>query len=151
MRRAALMMIGLALAGCSAGGGQVEVDAPDPQPAAAPVCRRLVEALPDVVAGQQARSVAPSDALAAAWGDPPVVLRCGVGRPPERTRAARCDVINRVGWFARRTDDGYLFTTIGRVAVVEVSVPDEYAPAGNALVDLARAIRTTVPLTRRCV
>jgi hypothetical protein len=37
--------------------------------------------LPEQVEGQQRRDVEPAGPLAAAWGDPAIVLRCGVGPP----------------------------------------------------------------------
>jgi hypothetical protein len=114
-------------------------------------CRSLVEALPEQVAGQQLRAVEPASALAGAWGDPPIVARCGVAKPAGLRPTSRCDVVNAVGWFSRRTSDGYVFTTIGRSAYVEVAVPDAYEPAANALVDLAPAVKRHVPVVRRCV
>ena len=47
-------------------------------------------------------------------------------------------------------EGGYLFTTIGRPAYVQVGVPTEYAPEANALVDLAVAVKE-IPAERPCV
>jgi hypothetical protein len=79
------------------------------------------------------------------------VLRCGVPKPERLTRTARCDVVNDVGWFSRRAPDGYVFTTIGRAAYVELSVPAEYEPAADALVDVAAVVKAAVPQVQPCV
>ena len=69
----------------------------------------------------------------AAWGDPAVVLRCGVPKPDALTRTSACFEVDGVGWLA--TQDGrevsgdapvegaLTFTTIGRATYVEVEVP----------------------------
>ena len=42
-------------------------------------------------------------------------------------------------------------TTIGRAVNVEVSLPRDYWPPAAAMVDLAPAIKKTVPETHPCV
>lgn len=139
----------MALLGCAAcGSSSVEVPAPTRGPAE---CAALVDALPDTVDGKQRRRVEPADALAAAWGDPAIVLRCGVAEPGALTPSSPCAEVNRVGWFAERVDAGYRFTTIGRSANVQVEVPYDHEPAADALVDIAAAVRDTVPETQPCV
>ena len=46
-------------------------------------------------------------------------------------------VINEVSWFPEQQAEGYVFTAMGRTPLVEVYVPDTYAPEVNPLVDLA--------------
>jgi hypothetical protein len=53
--------------------------------------------------------------------------------------------VNGVSWLLEQQDDGYRFTTTGRKAFVELTVPGEYAPEINALTDLADAVARTVP------
>jgi hypothetical protein len=132
--------------GC--GTSSVEVSAPMRGPAE---CAELLDELPEVVDGQERREVEPPDALAAAWGDPAIVLRCGVADPERLTSSSPCAEVNRVGWFAEQRQDGYLFTTIGRSSNVQVQVPYEYEPAADALVDVAAAVRSTVPEKQPCV
>jgi hypothetical protein len=50
-----------------------------------------------------------------------------------------------VEWFPEELERGYRFTTFGRSAFVEVTVPDDYRPEVNALVDLAAAVDAAVP------
>jgi len=130
------------LAGCS---HPVDVDATTPDAGTTAACQELLDAVPDTVMDQPRRDVSPHDALAAAWGDPAVVLRCGVDKPAAMTPDAQLVEVDGVTWLPEPLSAGYLFTTYGRTAYVEVSVPDDYAPEGRALVDLAAAVTRTVP------
>ncbi len=121
-----------------------------PVSGAPPACRLLLAALPSTVESLAARSVSPAGA-GAAWGTPPVVLRCGVPRPTAMTRSASCMQVNDVGWFAEQRSPGYVFTTIGRAVNVELTVPSKYAPESNALVDIADAVKAHVPAKSQCV
>lgn len=121
----------------------------------------LVGHLPDQVAGQESRGVQPAGALAGAWGDPPIVLRCGGAKPPLLKRDSACFVVNDVGWFAEEdgrpvtgtepVDGEVVFTTIGRSAYVEVTVPPDYQPPADALIDLADVISAATQDVRPCV
>lgn len=129
----------LFLAGC--GAAPAAVRQPSPAGSARAPCHAVVAGLPDRVDGQDRRPVTPRGEYTAAWGDPPIVLRCGVARPAAMRASSDCFEVNRVGWFARQRGDGYVFTTIGRAAYVQVTVPAAYEPASDALVDLATAVR----------
>jgi Protein of unknown function (DUF3515) len=130
-----------------------------PSAARAP-CTHLIDALPQSVAGQSRRDVNPAGVLAAAWGDPPVVLRCGVSRPAALRPTSYCFEIDSIGWLATQhgkeistttQPTGTLnFTTIGRTPYVAVSVPDAYSPQSDALADVAAAIRKTTRLVTSC-
>ncbi len=147
------------LAGCG-GPGRVHVAGATALGAAQAQCRALVAALPNKVAGQDRRDVSPAGASAGAWGDPPVVLRCGVARPAALRPTSSCFEVDRVGWLA--TQDGKAvsasapikgtldFTTIGRSVYVEVSVPDAYQPQADALADLARAVTAATRSVHPC-
>jgi Protein of unknown function (DUF3515) len=139
---AAVLLAG-STAGCSRA---VDVDPPSPGPATEARCSRLLDDLPDTVDGQQRRDVSPSDALAAAWGDPAIVLRCGVGRPAALTPQAQLFEVNGVAWFPEQLTGGYVFTTYDRTAYVEVTVPDAYAPEVDAVVDLTSAVKANDPV-----
>lgn len=134
----------LALTGCS---GAVEVDVPTPDPDTASVCTELVRDLPDTVADQDARSTEPADALTAAWGDPAIVLRCGVPDPAALEPTSQVFSVDGVEWFPEELTAGYVFTTYGRTANVEVTVPDDYSPEAGPLTDLADAVQQNVPRT----
>lgn len=137
-------LLGSALVGCS---GPVEVAATAPGTEATATCSRLLDALPDTVDDQSRRAVTPEDALAAAWGDPAIVLRCGVDRPDAMTPDAQLFEVDGLGWLPEQLTGGYVFTTSGRTVYVEVTVPDDYAPEVNAVVDLGGVVAATVPET----
>ncbi|MGW5364717.1 DUF3515 domain-containing protein [Actinopolymorpha pittospori] len=145
---AALLCL-LAVSGC--GASTVTVEPPHPSGTAATTCRSLMAALPAKVLEQPSRPVQPEGALAATWGDPPILLRCGVPRPAKLRSNSTCLEVEGVGWFAEKAARGYIFTTVGRSAYVEMSVPSAYEPPANALVDVGEAIRRTVPVRTACV
>jgi hypothetical protein len=142
-----------ALAGCDA--GSVSVEPTDPRGADAAACSRLLDALPETVSDQPRRAVEPEDAYAAAWGEPAIVLRCGVPMPANFDRAATCQEANGVGWFVpqEQIDDqqaDVVMTTIGRAQNVEVVVPGSYRPPAATMVDLAEAVKQTIDELEPC-
>ena len=144
----------------SACGGPVDVTAPQPDSGAAAQCRTLLDRLPTRIDGQQERDVSPSGSLAAAWGDPPIVLRCGVARPAALTATSFCLQVSGVGWLptvdgkeddmTHPPDGTAVFTTIGRSPIIEVSVPSAYSPQPETLPAFASAIRSSTTLARPC-
>ncbi len=144
--RLALSLIGLLLAACQ--GSTVSVDAYPTTMGSAVDCKGLLSDLPPSVADQPRRTV--EDGLAGAWGDPPIVLRCGVEKPASLKPTSQCHEVNGVGWLAERESDGWLFTTIGRELYVSLEVPTNYEPAADALADVADLVGRHVPVTRAC-
>lgn len=145
----------LALTGC--GPGSVEVDAATPPADARPLCDALLDTVPGRVAGAEPRIIEPPEAsaTATAWGDPPIVVRCGVPEPAALERSSPCTEIDGVGWFAEADEAAdpprHVFTTIGRATFVEVTVPASYEPASAPLVDLAEAVKEAIPEREPCV
>jgi len=140
-----LIAAALLCAGC----GALHVDAYPTAPDTQTDCVGLYNDVPRTVAGQDERRV--EDDLAVAWGDPPIILRCGVEKPEQLSPDARCDMVDGIGWFTQEDDDGYLFTTIGRQYYVSVEVPSDYDPAADALVDLGDVIGRHDPEVDPCV
>ena len=131
------------LAGC--GLRPVDVEPYEPQAGTAEVCRSLVAGLPRSVEDAVRRDVDSAvRTTAAAWGDPPIVLRCGVELPADYRPDAQVSEVDGVAWFPSEGEGGTFFATVGRSAVVEVAVPDDYAPAA-VLVALADAVAGNVP------
>lgn len=133
--------------GLTACSGAVDVEPPAPSGPALAACQDLLDSLPKSVADQDRRDIRPSDALAAAWGDPAIVLRCGVVEPAALTPDAQLVEVNGVAWLAQELTAGYRFTTAERAVFVEVDVPDDYAPEGAVLVDLADLVQAALPPT----
>lgn len=132
------VLLVVAAGGCARG---VEVE---PAPSASePVCAELVLALPETLAGAERRST--TSQASRAWGDPAIVLRCGV--EPLGPTTDPCYAIsdvdgeNPVDWVAAsaETEDGQRFTTYGRTPTVEVTIPVSY-PGDVVLAELAPAI-----------
>lgn len=129
------------------------VTPPRPTAAVARICAALVHALPGTVIGADRRAARPASRLTAAWGDPAVVLRCGVARPDGLTATSEVIEVRGVDegagveWFLRESATAYRFTTVGRRAYVEVTVPARVPreEATGRLVDLGPAVRRAVP------
>lgn len=106
----------------------IKVEAP-PEPSAAGQreCRELVSALPTTLGDRPARPVDSSSPYVVAWGEPPVVLRCGVPRPAAFLATADTLVISGVTWFAERRGATTAWTLVDRPVYVEVLAPADAA------------------------
>lgn len=131
------------LTGC--GFGAVDVEPYTAEPGSTEVCSALIDDLPEVVDDAVRREIKPDSSLAAAWGQPAIVLRCGVPMPSSYRPDAQLFDVDGVGWLIDEGEGGTFFTVADRQVWVEVAVPDDYAPEANVLVDLAPAIREHVP------
>jgi hypothetical protein len=138
-RRGAALVVALGLLAGSGCAGPVALPEPQPDASARAVCTSLLAALPDQVLESTRRPTDPG-VLTAAWGDPPITLRCGVAAPPGLTASSECLEVNGVGWFDEPAEGGVLFTTVGRAVFVEV----------GALVDLADAVTAHDPVQQPC-
>ncbi len=145
------------LAGC--GTDPVAVEVPDVPDDEAATCRDLVAALPDEVDGQERREVTGADGRAAAWGDPAIVLRCGVPQPSDFTDTATCIEANGTGWYVPddvlNADDQTLDVTMTAVGVrprVEVFLPGDYRPDGfpNASGRIGAVVAEQLEVVRPC-
>ncbi|MEO3749803.1 DUF3515 domain-containing protein [Streptomyces sp. B6B3] len=151
-RRAPLALsLALALAACAGGGPDVEV--PTPKGEAAQACRELAPELPRQAGEQERRTLDQDTPYAAVWGDPAIVLRCGVGRPEVITPGSDAYVlspdsieVNGVSWLIEEEADGLRCTTTGREVFVEVTVPDDYETTANPLVEISGPVDRHIPL-----
>lgn len=143
-------MAALLLCACSGASDDtsLRVRPPTPAPQVGASCIRLEGALPRRLDHRRRATVTPKSPFTAAWGRPPVVLRCGVASPNGFTSTSEVIEVNGVSWFLVETKAAYVFTAVGRQAFVEArvptSVPREDATA--ALVDLARPVARSIPL-----
>lgn len=101
--------------------------APPSNAAAEAPCAQVISALPVNLGPLAPRVVhtTPDSPYVVAWGDPPVVLRCGVSRPAQLVPNSSADVFNVGGvyWLPVQQKDATVFTTIDRAVYVEVSIP----------------------------
>jgi hypothetical protein len=135
-------------AGCSSADDGASAAVPSPDTKATKLCRNLDEALPAKVDDQGRRDPEPASALTAGWGNPAIILRCGVARPAAMNNPDADGVdVNDVGWLLQKQRDGaFRFTTVLRRAYVEVTIPKDRTGDGMApLVDLAPAIKKAIP------
>ncbi|AJE82052.1 MULTISPECIES: DUF3515 domain-containing protein [Streptomyces] len=144
---AALALLLLATA-CTSGDGGTEAEVPAPRAEAARLCRDLGGRLPREVAGDGRNDPRPRSELTAGWGDPAIILRCGVERPAKMDDLKADGVeVDGVGWLLEKQQDGsFRFTTARRKAYVEVTIPEGRTGEGLApLTDFAAPISRTVP------
>ncbi|MFG1809809.1 DUF3515 domain-containing protein [Streptomyces sp. NPDC049040] len=127
------------------GDGPVSVPVPDARTAG--YCRALDQALPQRVAGLSRHDLKPRSELITGWGDPAIVMRCGVPRPVvDDDPDADAVEVDGVGWSIERGSGGsFRLTTTLRQAYVEVTLPKKYAGDLGPLTDVAGAVKRTVP------
>ncbi|WP_051735358.1 DUF3515 domain-containing protein [Streptomyces sp. NRRL B-3229] len=138
----------ITIAGCSSADDGTRAAVPSPGTDVTELCENLDKALPSKVDGQDRRDPEPASALTAGWGDPAIILRCGVQRPSKMDDPEADGVeANGVGWLLEKQEDGsFRFTTTLRKAYVEVTIPEKRTGNGMApLVDLAPAVKKTIP------
>jgi len=126
----------------------ISVAAPPPNAAADAPCATLVGDLPTAIttstgtlSGRPAQSTWD---YVAAWGNPAIVLRCGVPRPAGLTvdSAAFVVAVDNVNFFESKTGSDFVFTAIDRAAYIEVDVPKSYSqpPLGPIASAVAEAL-----------
>lgn len=84
----------------------------------------------------------------AGWGDPAIILRCGVPRPAEMDDAEADAVeVDGVDWLLQKQRDGsFRFTSTLRRAYVEVTLPKERTGDGlGPLTAFASPVKKAVP------
>jgi len=126
----------------------LEVPVPPPTPETDAACPRFMADLPIELAGERSRPVRSDTPYAYAWGEPPIVLRCGVDRPADFVRDSPVFDINGVTWFVDDTDpDEYVYTAVDRPVYVEITVPSTIDSA--PVVVLSDLVATTATLPRQ--
>ncbi len=101
------------------------VDSPGATTAA---CTSVMAALPDPLGALPRRQLEqgndPLLAGVAAWGEPAVVLRCGVPTPQELTCSSPVQVVDGVAWLPIPGSGGITYLAVDRPARVALTVPD---------------------------
>jgi hypothetical protein len=125
----------------------ITVAAPPANPATAPSCTKLLTALPVQLGDLVPRIVhpTPDSPFVVAWGDPAVVLRCGVDRP-SALKPGSADLVigvNGVFWLPVHQSKATVWTAVDRAVYIEVSVPQSYRQP--PLAPLADAVAKVLP------
>ncbi|SEC07694.1 Protein of unknown function [Amycolatopsis tolypomycina] len=102
-----------------------------PAPAAgAPACTTLLGAVPTELTSNgtalKVRTLAsPAPPATVAWGaEDPVVLRCGLDRPPELTPTAQLRLVNKVQWLQVPGEGTSTWYVVDREVYAALTVPD---------------------------
>jgi len=113
---------------------------PSPVPATEAACVKVFAKLPVQLGTLAPRRTDTNSSFVAAWGDPAVVVRCGVGRPASfgTPGAAQLLDVNSVIWQPDPQQSRTVYTTVDRAVYIEVTVP---AGADQPLPLLAAAVR----------
>lgn len=160
-----MLILALLLGGLFAGGGggakssgsagaplpAVSVSAPaDTSAATVTICARVISALPLELAGLDLRrteSKPPSPSIVA-WGDPPIVLRCGVSRPRELNPSLTKQLfqIDGVLFLPDRGSSDTVWTVVDRSVYLDVTVPNSYRqpPLGPIADAISKVLRKPV-------
>ena len=119
------------------------VEVPPVTPEADASCPAVMSGLPLDLQAEPSRKVQSDSPFAYAWGEPPVVLVCGVQRPAGYVAGASAIQINGVQWFVDISDPGKtVWTTVDRPVYVEVTLPPsvDSAPVTALTVPIAQAL-----------
>jgi hypothetical protein len=111
-----------------------------------PVC--ATAAWPATVGESGRVATTPDDPSVAAWGDPPVIARCGLPAPAPTVDS--CVAVDGVDWVVRELTDGSAAVTYGREPAIEVLVPDSYGPVPLLLPAFSTAARSLPETGRHC-
>lgn len=139
----ALGVAGGLLSGCSSA-----VEASPPPQAGSAACTAAASGWPESVSGKGRVETTADSPAVAAWGDPPVIARCGLAALAPTTQ--ECLAVDGVDWVVRELSDGAAFTTFGRDPAIEVLVPDAYAPEPLLLPAFGEAARALPENGRTC-
>ena len=118
---------------------------PSPDDRTQAACVKVFAALPVQLDGLNPRKTETDSSFVAAWGDPPIVLRCGVVKPSifGTTQAAQLVDVNGVLWQPDPRKSETVYTSVDRSVYVEVTVP---AGQDQPLSSLTPAL-TSLPAT----
>ena len=121
----------------------LKVEVPPVTPEADASCPALMSTLPLELSGAESRRVQSASPYAYAWGDPAVVLICGVDRPAGYVVGVSTIQINGVQWYVDTDDpDTTVWTTVDRPVYVQISLPSsvDSAPVTALTTQIAQAL-----------
>ena len=113
-------------------------------------CKALLPKLPAELAGSGRRAIQGATDAVAAWGDPAVVLRCGIESPQELTCSAALVQVNGVSWL-QLTEAGLDSTTyiaVDRSVRIAVTVPVNSGT--GAIGQISTVVAATLPHREPC-
>ena len=84
----------------------------------------------------------------AAWGEPAVILRCGVPTPQELTCSAAVQVVDGVTWLPLAGDGSTTYLVVDRAVRVALTVPD--GTATGPWQETSKIVARTLPRRAIC-
>lgn len=142
---AASLLVVASAAACS--GSEAVQPAPS---ASAAACTTALAAAPATVLGKARTPLDVAGALA--YGEPPIVVRCGLAAPGPSPD--RCLELDGTDWLLTSADEAVpvVLVSFGRDPAVEVTVPGDYGRenASAAAIDLAPVARALPSNGRAC-
>ncbi|MBR8740520.1 DUF3515 domain-containing protein [Nocardiopsis sp. MG754419] len=133
----AAAVVVLLAAGC---GQTVQMQPFEAQPNTAEPCADLVADLPDTLLGADRATIRPESDVMAAWGDPPIGLRCGVPRPAGLEIDSLLQEVGEVLWLPQPEDAPTMFVAVQREAYVELTIPTSYGAPAGALSEVSELV-----------
>ncbi|MCU1588473.1 MAG: hypothetical protein JWN31_1966 [Frankiales bacterium] len=134
-RRTPLAVLLVLLAGCTSSSDQ---PVPVPTPSGTALgCAAMIAELPTTLPQGIKRRETAASSTTAAWGDPPITLRCGV---PEGLEVDEPYSFNTVTWAMHDIGAARRWTTRKLRVNVEVVVPDAYDSQAELLGSLSKAL-----------
>ncbi|MDQ1716367.1 MAG: hypothetical protein QOE89_320 [Pseudonocardiales bacterium] len=112
---------------------------PAPNPATQQACIKVFQKLPVQLGTLPPRKTETDSSFVAAWGDPAIVIRCGVSRPAVfgTPTAAQLLDVSGIIWQPDLQKTQTVYTAVDRSVYIDVTVP---ANQDQPLPDLAPAI-----------
>ena len=122
----------------------VAVAAPPLGEPAATVCRSLVSRLPDRLRDRVRRPVLAGSEQAAAYGDPPITVSCGV---PGSTvpLGEQPFTLSGVCWYGAVGPTDAVLSTQDRTVPIVVTIPRAYTEPGQWVIEFSGPIVSSVP------
>ncbi len=91
------------------------------------------------------RSTNPDSAGTKAWGDPAIVMRCGVAEPTTYSATSQLLVVDGINWYPEELQRGVRFTSVQGPENIEVSIPSSYESTADILTELSLVISSLAP------
>lgn len=120
----------------------------------AEACQRIVKALPETIMGVSQHDVV--DGVQVQWGDPPLVLTCGVEQADDIEAWSACSVMGGVQFHinekqTQNPDGPVTVHTLGTSPVVRLDVPVDVRPQFQQVVAaVAPVLKQDLTVRNRC-
>ena len=122
------------------------VDAPQSGSVA---CQTVVQSLPDALADLPRRTLDDPPAATVAWGQPPVVFRCGLPDPVELTCSAALQQVNGVAWLPLSDGGQTTYLAVDRSVRIALTLTGE--GSSGALLEVSDVIAAALPARDICI